>query len=469
VAGIRGAVLISIGTISGQLLALLAMPLLSRLYTPADMGHLSVFLSLLGMLSTTVALHFELAIPLPVLNKNAAMVSTLAMLVVVAMSIVLALTLWIGGEWLLIKVGAQDLGETRYWLPVCLLLTGLGTVLTLNTVRYQSYGRNALSKGLQGGAQSITQAGAGIMGTSWIGLIIGQVVGMVAGIIPLMSDRRHSAPMSVRAKYLRLLAVTRKYRNFPLLAAPSSLVNAAASNVPALLLAAFFDLRVAGLYGMGFRVLQLPARFVGQSVSQVFLGQAAQAKQRDELAPLVGSVFRFLMTVALHAFIPLAVMAKPLFSVAFGSTWVDAGAYAQYLMPLVALGFVSTPLSMLVTVLQRQRQELWFQCAYLTVIVVSLACGAALADSRLALLLLGYGGAIFLCAKVWWLLVISGCELQGLLTTIFKELGIAILASLPLVVLVHASSSLQLICLVGAAWMTVVQWINFRVRGVYAF
>jgi O-antigen/teichoic acid export membrane protein len=470
VAGIRGAVLISVGTISGQLLTLLAMPLLSRLYNPADLGHLSVFISMVGMLSTIAALHFELAIPLPVLNKNATIVAALAMLIVGLMSLLLTLVLSIGDNWLLTKLGAPDLKSSRYWLPLCLLLTGWSTVLTLNTVRYQTYARNALSKGLQGGVQAISQAGAGLMGTSWTGLVVGQVAGMLAGIVPLVQRQHWSAtPMSLRAKYLRLVATMRKYRNFPLLAAPSSLVNSAASNIPALLLAAFFGLQVAGLYGIGFRVLQLPARFVGQSVSQVFLGQAAQAMQRNELAPLVDSVFRFLMTVALHVFISLAILAPPLFAVAFGDSWIEAGSYARYLMPLVALSFVSTPLSMLVTVLQKQRQELWLQCAYLAIIVISLACGAAFASPRLALLLLGYGGGAFLCAKIWWLLSISGCRVRHLLSALGRELGIAVFANIPLLVLLYMNASQLWISVAGALWMTAVQWVNLRARGAYAF
>jgi O-antigen/teichoic acid export membrane protein len=376
-AGIRGVALITIGTVFGQALVLLVTPIVSRLYSPQDLGHLSIYISLLGMFSTTAALCYELAIPLPEAPRDGAIVSLLATLVVIATSALLAVALCFDHGALLRLVGALDLYDERFWLPVGLALNGVGAVLTLISVRHRTYGRNAVSKGLQGSVQAISQAGAGAAGAGWFGLIAGQLLGLVAGILPLLSRdvwvRGRERPVSVGAE---LVAQAGRYRNFPILAAPSTLINSAAGNAPALLLASFFGLPVVGLYGLGLRVLQLPTRFLGQSISQVFLGQAADALHQQRLGQFVDPVYRFLLTAALHAFVPLAILARPAFAIIFGAVWIEAGAYVQYLMPWVLVSFVATPLSMLVTVLQKQRVELWLQCGYLLVIGASLAGGA---------------------------------------------------------------------------------------------
>jgi len=470
VAGIRGVALISVGTLAGQSLVLVSTPLLARLYTPQDMGHLSVFVSLVGIVSTTASLHYELAIPLPKSARGASTVSALAILVLILMCCAMTIVLSINDGALLDLVGAADLRESRYWLPIALLLTGAGTVLTLNTVRYHTYGRNAASKIMQGGVQAASQAAAGLFGAGWLGLIVGQILGMVGGIVPLVSRTlwiQHASTM--RGLYLRMTILMRRYRNFPLLAAPSSLVNAGASNIPPLLIASFFGLKAAGLYGLGFRMLQLPTRFVGQAVSQVFLGQAAQGLRENRLASLVDQAYRVLAAAALHVFIPIVILARPAFSVAFGAVWEEAGVYVQCLMPWVMLGFVSTPLSMLVTVLQKQRQELLFQCGYLALIVASLAGGAILDNPRTALLIFGITGAAYLGAKVWWLLGIAGCRRGPLLAMTGRELVIAAAANVPLVLLSWLSSSALLTCVLGACWATAIQIVNLRVRRVYAF
>ena len=53
------------GTAVAQLLLALAMPVLTRLYTPADYGALAVYSSMLTVLVVVASLRYEPAIPLP--------------------------------------------------------------------------------------------------------------------------------------------------------------------------------------------------------------------------------------------------------------------------------------------------------------------------------------------------------------------------------------------------------------------
>lgn len=63
------------GTTGAQLLAVLAAPLLTRLYTPEDFGLLAVYASLLGLIAVIASLRYELAIPLPTDDTEAAAVA----------------------------------------------------------------------------------------------------------------------------------------------------------------------------------------------------------------------------------------------------------------------------------------------------------------------------------------------------------------------------------------------------------
>jgi O-antigen/teichoic acid export membrane protein len=469
-AGIRGVALISGGTVAGQALVLLSIPLLARLYSPQDMGLLSVFVSIVGMLSVTAALHYELAIPLPNSARAASALSTLALMVVLVTSLAVGLVLSIGRGAVLDWFGAAELRSTRYLIPVSVLLTGVINVLTLTAVRYQHSGRNAASKAAQGGAQALVQSGAGLAGAGWTGLILGQFAGLAAGILPLLIKPVWFDASSARRSWVRRMqACAHRYRNFPLLAAPSSLVNAVASNIPALLLSGLFGLKVAGLYGIGVRVLQLPVRLVGQAVSQVFLGQAAKARQSGELADIVDPVYRFLLRASLYIFVPIAVLARPGFVLLFGQKWAEAGNYVQYLVPWMIVSFVSMPLSMLVAVLQKQRQELIFQCAYLALIALAIWEGASIGSASIAVALFGSCGAVLLVGKLWWLLGIAGCDRARLVAVTGKELLLALLAGAPLMMLRLLEPSILLVCAIGGAWMVAIHWFNYRFRGVYAF
>ena len=61
----RNVAVLAGGTALGQGLAVLASPLLTRLYTPSGFGVLAAYTSIFSILLVVVALRYELAIPLP--------------------------------------------------------------------------------------------------------------------------------------------------------------------------------------------------------------------------------------------------------------------------------------------------------------------------------------------------------------------------------------------------------------------
>src|SRR5690349_9462435 len=58
-------ILLASGTAFGQGLVVLASPLLTRLYRPADFGVLAVYIAIISIFDVIAALCYELAIPLP--------------------------------------------------------------------------------------------------------------------------------------------------------------------------------------------------------------------------------------------------------------------------------------------------------------------------------------------------------------------------------------------------------------------
>lgn len=464
----RGTALIVAGSLVGQVGSVVCMPLLARIYGPQQLGHFSVFVATAGLLSTTAALHYELAIPLPRLARDARLLTVLGFAIVAAGATILSLLVAGSSGTVLALLGAQDLGTARFMLPLSLLLTGCCTLLTMQAVRRHAYALNAWSKALQGGVQCVGQAGVALLGLNWIGLVFAQLAASVVSMVPLLGLHR-GFERSIRTPLAchRLLALAKRYRDLPLAAAPASFVNSAVANAPTLMLAGLFGADAAGWYGLGFRVLQVPARFLGQAVSQVFLGSAAQAAREQRLPMVVEPAYRALFVLAVHTFVPAAVLAPDLFEVVFGSQWLEAGRYTQYLSTWLLLGFVVTPLSMLVTVLHRQRQELRLQVLYLLLLAASLVLGAAAGSASVALGVLGLCGSVYLACKLWWLLGIAGCERRRLARFTARELLLAFALHGAVVAALHVAVSGFALCVAAAVWLSVVHLFNLRVRRSY--
>ena len=79
------------GTVISQGIAILVLPILSRIYTPADFGIAAVFASAITILSHISGLRYYLAIPLPKSDRYANAVIVLSLLVQFIFSLVLCL------------------------------------------------------------------------------------------------------------------------------------------------------------------------------------------------------------------------------------------------------------------------------------------------------------------------------------------------------------------------------------------
>lgn len=79
------------GTAGGRVILLLAMPVVTRLYSPEDFDLLAVYAALVGMISIAACLRLEIAIPLADSDEDAATLLILSLLATATISVVLIL------------------------------------------------------------------------------------------------------------------------------------------------------------------------------------------------------------------------------------------------------------------------------------------------------------------------------------------------------------------------------------------
>ena len=112
------------GTAIAQLLLVLATPILTRLYTPADYGTLAVYASTLTVLLVLASLRYESAVPLPEDEDVAGSVLAIALLVLAGMVMLVSVLVWLAGDAFVARANAQRLRPYLWLLPVGLLGAG---------------------------------------------------------------------------------------------------------------------------------------------------------------------------------------------------------------------------------------------------------------------------------------------------------------------------------------------------------
>ena len=385
------------GTTFAQILTILASPILTRLYGPEAFGLFALFTSITSIIGVIACLRYELSIMLPESEEDAISLLSLCILIVTIISLLTVPIIWFGQVPLCQLLNAPDLAPYLWSVPPFVFLSGVFLALNYWNSRTKQFRRLAISRVTKAVTTTGTQIGAGFtQNAGGGGLILASVFGQLVATLVLAGqiwrDDYHLIKRSLNFQQMRD-GFTR-YKKFPLIDTISSLLNTISWQLPAFLLAAFFSPVIVGFYALGFRMLQLPMSLVGSSISQVFFQRAAEAKREGTLDILVENVFKVLIMIGLFPILILTFIGQEVFSVIFGQVWAEAGVYTQILSIWALIWFITTPLSLLYIILEKQEFGLKFNIANFVTRLGSLVIGGLLGSPEIALGLFAGSGII---------------------------------------------------------------------------
>ena len=426
------------GTAIGQVLVVLALPVLTRLYTPADYGALAVYSAIVTVLLVLASFRFEMAIPLPENDRTAGSLLALSLMVLAGVVIAVAAVVAVAGDVVVSRTNVPTLRPYLWLLPVGVAGGGAFQALSYWAIRRRAFGRIARARVSQGIGQVAAQVGFGLFGFGAPGLLVGDVIGRMAGgggvTFQAMRDRAFGEV--TRASLGEAAA---RYRRFPLLMMPSGLLNVGSLQLPSILFAAGFGASAAGLYALSYKILVLPTMLVAQAVGQVFLSRAAAlAPEPARLRALAERTALALFAGGLPAFCALAIAGPGLFSAVMGPQWERAGSYAQILAPWFALWLVSNPLSGLLSVREWQGSALAFTALEFALRLGSLLIGIHQRSPLLAVALLSSSGVIIAAASLARFMRAGHSSLGRVAAPAARLLALAIGAMLPAVLALRA-------------------------------
>lgn len=365
----RGVATIAGGTAVGQIVALAAAPVLTRVYSPADFGLFAVLSALSVTLGTVAAARLDLAVPLPERDEDAYALAAGGLLAC-ALSLSLGcLVVLTTGDRLASLLDQPGLMPWLWLMPVSAAFMAGSLVLNQLALRHQRFAAVARRNLVQAVALVATQVVLGLVGIRPGGLVVGFAVAQMLSLLSLLPGSRLLQPSAREG--MRPSAIVRalaRYRRFPLVATPSGLMNVLGPQLPVLFMSIWYGGQVAGWLGLTQRVLTLPVSLVGTAVAQVYLSELSRASLRD-MSRARGLFDRVsvTLTVAASVLAVVLVLAGPaLFAWFFGERWQPSGDYARALGVGVAAQLVSSPLSQTLVVFEKQINQLWWDIGRLT-------------------------------------------------------------------------------------------------------
>jgi O-antigen/teichoic acid export membrane protein len=364
----QGVLAISAATAIGQLVSFLALPALARLYSPAEFGVLALVLSVVAICLPIALLQLDGALLLPSTNDEAKPLIWLALLGISSVSIIVGLLLWLGRGMRALGLDAFPLIEI--WIPVTLFSSAVVVVQNQLLLRGRRYGLSAGRILTQSVAATAIQVGLGLTVVATLGsngLLLGTIAGAVLAWLLLIKS---SIPYLGRVRLAELRAALKKYRQFPLIFAPSTLLTMACYQAPLLFATFWFGVSVGGQVGMAERIVAVPLAFLGLS-----LGKVLESELSHNIRSRTGGYNRvylrisgYLAVIGVIVALVVGFAGPTVISLLLGSEWKVAGLAAQAMAVTAAVRMVVNPTRNFLSLFQKGRATLLLESTRLLLI-----------------------------------------------------------------------------------------------------
>lgn len=343
------------GTILSQLITLIFLPILTRLYSPDNFSLLAVFIAITSIVSSIGNFRFEMAIPLPETKEEGFNLLFISIALCTIVSL-LSLASLLSFKFLLPVLFFKHLIiEFIYLIPIAIWMTCTSLSLQYWLVRNKRFSivsQSKISRSLSG---SIIQVSLGLIGKLNIGLIYGNIIIHGAGVVRQFSNVFKNDRHLYRKVNINSLKDTfNNYKNFSMYSSMGTFVNNLGGQLPILVIATYAIGAEAGFLMLATRVISAPIGLIGNSVGQVYISNAANEHRKGRLGALTVANLIGLSKIGVGPIILLASIAPISFSIVFGNDWQRAGEIVRWMTPWIIMQYLTSPISTALQVLRKE-------------------------------------------------------------------------------------------------------------------
>ncbi|NEQ52615.1 MAG: oligosaccharide flippase family protein [Leptolyngbya sp. SIO3F4] len=354
------------GSAIAQMILLLISPILTRLYTPNEFGEYALFTSIVMLASALVTGQYEVAIMLAHDDNEALNIFTIP--IILSTSIC---SFALVGLFLIERIGLYSIKGSCFFhflLYLSILFNTLHRALYYWHLRSKDYKKISKNKILMSTVNIIFSISVVWINDALPGLIIGFLTSRLIASIQLLISFLSSIKYNLKCLQVgELYCLMKKYKDFPKYTAPQSLMDNFRLNAINFMISFFYGLDSLGLYSLAQRIIQVPLSFLAASISEVFYQRISSLMNDLEIK----ATLKLGQKIALSCFfgivcplIFISLLFPIFFGIIFGEQWQEAGYLALIITPWLAFGFLSSCISTMPIVFERQRSFFFIALIY---------------------------------------------------------------------------------------------------------
>lgn len=369
----RNIAVVAGGNVTARLIGIISAPIITRLYLPADYGIYSIFVSIFGIVGSLATLRYSVTIPIAESEKLSDNILKLCFFITSSLSLLLVVCVALFGDFFAAKYNTNQIIPYLWFIPIVFFCTGIYEALNNWALREKRFNLITRTKIRQSTSSATVKIGLGALGVSPLGLFIGQIADSAAGIGSLFSKLTRVKPSFFKHfSWHEIKFAAKRYKKFPLVQSWSQLLLALGAQLPVLLLGSFYGAKAAGIFGLAYGMINLPMDLIGQSVAQVYYAEISKYGKNNpqKIYNLSISIIKKMFWIGLIPVGIIAVFGPWIFKLVFGSEWLDAGVYARFFSMVILTRFISSPITNVFNVLERQGLQLFLNIVRVATVVL---------------------------------------------------------------------------------------------------
>lgn len=344
------------GSVLSQVLWMLSMMVLTRVYAPEEFAVYQMFISVLNVCVVLSTGRYELAIVIPKYKYEGVQVLLLS----ICLSILFAIMLQVG--LVIYSFVTDDKGIWKY-LPCAVFFVSTYTAL------YNWYIREKCCIFI-----SLVVVAFPVINVI-VALLLKNVILVTDGLVYALIFARFAEVLVFvlyfvkkykkylqGVNYYRLKKCAIRYSSFPKYMIVGSTLDNFSASCPVFLLDHFYGKEITGYYSITMQALSAPSALVAKSIADVFRQQASVLYSKyGECKEFYNKNFKLLCKLSILLSMGIIIFSPTAYSFVFGESWRFSGELARYVLPGVCLSLIASPLSSMYVVSMKQKKYLSIQ------------------------------------------------------------------------------------------------------------
>lgn len=377
---LKSIAILTSGSIVAQLITFLFSPIMTRLFTPEQVGEYTLLLTAVSIFGQVVSLRYDITIVTEKEEDNIFPIIKLSVILSFFISLIVSLGYAI--NYILDKISIGNILFNTFFIFVLLFLTGITNILVSFNNRCREYKLITKVHVERNLAKECVMTAGGLIYPSATALAVSQVVGTAFGVkkqsksLYEVSDK-FSALRKVPLKKCKEVAI--RHKKQALFSTPAIFANNYSYSSINIFIESLYDKSILGFYSISYRILGMPLGLISNNISKVYFEEAArQFNNGGNYRKLFLKISAVLFIIAVPFVAILMLFAPIVCSFVFGKDYYTAGLYIRYLAPMFGVRLIVSPLTVGMQISGKQQKELIVQIMFILLSVIGFLISKAM-------------------------------------------------------------------------------------------